>query len=77
MTAKPKTRKAPSAKAIPKPAPKEANSEPKREVSEIGRLVSRWHWLEADQDYQSIAETEKESERLIAIHEDELEKIEC
>ncbi len=31
--------------------------------------MSRWKWLEADQSYQvSTATTEKESERLVAIH---------
>ena len=31
--------------------------------------MSRWKWLDADQSYQvSTATTEKESERLVAIH---------
>jgi hypothetical protein len=73
MATKPKTRKAAAAKA----APKEAVSGTKHEVSEIRRLVSRWHWLEADQGYQAaVAETIEENERLIAVHEGELKKIE-
>jgi hypothetical protein len=59
------------------PAMKQADGEPKREVSGIRSLVSRWHWLEADQTHRSnIAKTEKESERLIAIHNDEQKMIE-
>ena len=51
MTTKPKTRKAPVAKrAAPKAATKQASGEPKRKVSGIRNLVSRWHWLEADQN---------------------------
>jgi len=62
MTVKSKARK-PAAK----PAP--TAGEPKREVSEIQALVSRWKWLDADQSYQvSTATTKKESERLVAIH---------
>ena len=78
MTTKPKTHKAPVAKTIaPKAAVKEVDGEPKREISEIHRLVSRWRWLEADQSYQaSIAKTDKESERLIAVHNDEEREIE-
>jgi hypothetical protein len=78
MTTKPKTRKAPATKPVAvDPAPKKANGEPKREISEIWRLVTRWHWLEADQEYQgSIADTESEWQRIIAIHNDEQRKIE-
>jgi hypothetical protein len=78
MTTKPKTRKAPAAKrAAPKAATKQAPGEPKREVSGIRRFVSRWHWLEADQTHRAnLAQTEKESERLVAIHNDEQEEIE-
>jgi hypothetical protein len=73
MTTKPKTRKAPAAKA----APKEAVSGTKHEVSDICRLVSRWKWLMADQVYQAaVAETIEENERLIAAHENETLKIE-
>jgi hypothetical protein len=43
MTTKPKTRKAPAAKA----------SEPSRDVNKIEVLASRYRWLEADQDYQT------------------------
>jgi hypothetical protein len=65
-------RKAPAAKAAPNTAPKEV-SWTKHEVS-----VSRWRWLEEDQIYQAaVAETIEENERLIAIHEDELTKIEA
>ena len=78
MTTKPKTRKAPVAKrAAPKAATKQASGEPKRKVSGIRNLVSRWHWLEADQTHcANIAQTEKESERLIAIHNNDQEEIE-
>jgi DNA-binding transcriptional MerR regulator len=52
-------------------------SEPKREVSEIRRLISRRNWLSADADYQAtLADTEEKSERLSAIHNAEKEKIE-
>jgi hypothetical protein len=74
MTTKPKTRKAPVAKA----ASKKAVSGTKHEVSEISRLVSRWRWLKGDQIYQAaVAETIEENETLIAIHENELNKIEA
>jgi len=78
MTTKPRTRKAPVAKrAAPKAATKQASGEPKRKVSGIRNLVSRWRWLEADQTHRAnIAQTEKESERLIAIHNDEQMNIE-
>jgi hypothetical protein len=78
MTTKPKTRKAPAVKpATPKNGATVAPSEPKREVSEIRALVSRWKWLKADADYQATtADTEEKSERLIAIHDAEQEKIE-
>jgi hypothetical protein len=75
---KPKTRKAPATKrTTPKAATKQASGEPKREVSGIRRFVSRWHWLEADQTHRAnLAQTEKESEWLIAIHNDEQMEIE-
>jgi hypothetical protein len=74
MTTKPKTRKAPAAKAAPEKA---VVSGTKHEASELRRLVSRWRWLEADQEYQAaVAETIEENERLIAVHENELKKIE-
>jgi hypothetical protein len=78
MTMKPKTAKAPAAKrAAPKAATKQASGEPKREVSGIRRFISRWHSLEADQTHRAnLAQTEKESERLIAIHNDEQGEIE-
>jgi hypothetical protein len=77
MTTKPKTCKAPAKRAAPKAATKQTSGEPMREVSGIRRFVSRWHWLEADQEHRSnIAQTEKESERLIAIHNDEQREIE-
>lgn len=79
MTTKAKTGKTrkPAAKAsAPKPAP--ATSENPREVSEIRTLVSRWRWLEADQEYQAqTADTEEKSEKLIIVHNDEQEKIEA
>jgi hypothetical protein len=77
MTTKSKTRKAPAKRAAPKPATKQASGEPMREVSGIRRFVSRWYWLEADQTHRAnLAKTEKESERLIAIHNDEQMDIE-
>ncbi len=77
MTTKPKTRKEPAKRAAPKAATKQASGEPKREVSGIRRFISRWHWLEADQKHRSnLAQTKKESERLIAIHNDEQREIE-
>ncbi len=78
MTTKPKIRKAPAVKrAAPKAATKQASGEPKREVSGIRNLVSRWHWLEADQTHRAnLAKTEKEYERLIAIHNDKQRDIE-
>jgi hypothetical protein len=73
MTTKSKPRKAPAAKVTPE----KAVSGTKHEVSEICRLVSRWKWLMADQQYQAaVAETIGENERLIAVHEGELKKIE-
>jgi hypothetical protein len=75
---KSKSAKAPAAKrAAPKAATKQAPGEPRREVSGIRRFVSRWNWLEADQTHRAnLAQTEKESERLIAIHNDEQREIE-
>jgi hypothetical protein len=71
MTTKPKTRKVPATKAATS-----TTGKPKREVSEIRTLVSRYKWLDADQNYQATtADTEQESELLIAIHFDEQEKI--
>jgi hypothetical protein len=77
-TTKPKTGKAAAAKpATPTPKRDDAPGEPKRKISEINRLIARWRLLEADQTYQAtIAETEKESERLIASHFDERRGIE-
>ena len=53
MTTKPKTRKAPAKRAAPKAATKQAPGEQKREVTDIRKLVSRWHWLEADQTHRA------------------------
>jgi hypothetical protein len=77
MTTKPKRKAPPAKRAAPKAATKQASGEPKREVSGIRRFVSRWHWLEADQEHRAnLAQTEKESERLIAIHNDEQKELE-
>jgi len=89
MTTKPKPRKAAAAKArhalvgnsasagVTKGATKQAAGDPKREVSGIRRFISRWHWPEADQTHRAnLAQTNKESERLIAIHNDEQRDIE-
>ena len=63
--------------ALAKVTPEKAVSGTKHEVSEIYRLISRWKWLMADQEYQAaVAETIEENERLIAAHENELKKIE-
>ena len=54
----------------------ETPKEKPREVSEISRLVSRYKWLSADQEYQGCnAATVAESERLYCIHEGELSQI--
>jgi hypothetical protein len=77
MTTKPKALKVPVKAAVPKAAPKTPPTEPQRDVSRIATLVSRWDWLEADQNYQAeIAATEKEAERLAAIHNAEQMEIE-
>jgi hypothetical protein len=77
MRMKLKTRKAPAKRAASKAATKQAPGEPKREVSGIRNIVSRWHWLEANQTHRAnLAKTEKEYERLIAIHNDEQREIE-
>ncbi len=77
MTTKPKTRKAPAKRAAPKAATKQASGEPKRTVSEIQRLVTRWRFLEAEEDYQAaIAKTDEESDALICQHGDEQYEIE-
>lgn len=77
MTTKPK-RKAPVAKrAAPKAATKQTPGEQRREVTDVRKLVSRWHWLEADQAHRAnLAKTENESEKLIAIHHAEQAAIE-
>jgi hypothetical protein len=47
-----------------------------REVSEISRLVSRFKWLVADQEYQvENATTDEESQRLSLVHDPELNQI--
>jgi hypothetical protein len=84
MTKKPKTRKAPAPKASAPKTGAQPPGEPKRE-SEIRTLVARWRCyacqrtaIFSDQEYQaSTAFTEAESERLIAIHNGEQQKIEC
>jgi hypothetical protein len=78
MTTKPKTRKAPVAKrAAPKAATKQASGEPKREVSEICRLVARLRVLEAEKAYQAaIAGTDEENETLSCQHDNEQDEIE-
>ncbi|MDQ6870031.1 MAG: hypothetical protein M3178_17375 [Pseudomonadota bacterium] len=78
MTTKPKTRKASAAKrATPKAAAKQASGEPKREVSEICRLVARLRVLEAEKAYQAaIAGTDEENETLICQHDNEQDEIE-
>jgi hypothetical protein len=71
------SRSDPKTEVHPKRPRNKLSGEPKREVSGIRTLVSRWHWLEADQKHRSnIAQTKKESERLIAIHNDEQRNIE-
>jgi hypothetical protein len=77
MTSKPKTRNAPVKRVEPKAATKHASGEPKREVSEICRLVARLRVLEAEKDYQAaIAGTDEENETLICQHENEQDEIE-
>jgi hypothetical protein len=75
---KPKTAKASPAKRVtPKAATKQASGEPKREVSEICRLVARWRVLEAEKAYQAaFAGTDEENETLICQHENEQDEIE-
>ncbi len=74
---KPKTRKAPAKRAAPKIATKQASGEPKRMVSKICRLATRWRFLEAEEDYQAtIAKTDEESDALICQHGDEQYEIE-
>jgi hypothetical protein len=46
-------RKAPAVKARAPKLVKQEVSEPSRDVNKIEVLVSRWKWLEADQDYQT------------------------
>jgi hypothetical protein len=77
MTTKPKPRKAPAPKrAAPKAATKQAVGKPKREVSEICKLISRWHWLEADERYFLETETGEEADRLTVSHRKEQRNIE-
>jgi hypothetical protein len=72
MTAKAKPRKRPAKAAPVKPAP----AGTPREVSEIERLFVRYKWLEADQIYQSrTASTEEECDKLLSVHDRELDKI--
>jgi hypothetical protein len=77
MTTNPKTRKAPAKRATPKAATKQTSGEPKRTISEICRLVTRWRFLGAEEDYQAaIAGTDEENETLICQHGDEQYEIE-
>jgi hypothetical protein len=77
MTTKPKTHKAAAKRAASKAATKQASSEPKRKISDIERLVTRWRFLEADEAYQAaIAKTDEESNALIGHHGDEQYEIE-
>jgi hypothetical protein len=47
-----------------------------REVSEISRLISRFKWLWADQEYRlENATTEEEAHRLCLVHDPELSQI--
>jgi hypothetical protein len=75
---KPKSRKAAAPKTTArKNGAKAAPSEPKRKISEIQRLVTRWRFLEAEEDYQAaIAKTDEESDALIYQHRDEQDEIE-
>jgi len=75
MTTKPKRKASAAKRAAPKAATKQASGEPKREARKIQELVTRWKWLQADQDYQTaIAAPEcdadirhaAEQERIIA-----------
>jgi hypothetical protein len=78
MTTKPKTRKAPAAKAAaPKPATKGEPTERRLQVGEIRRLISRWKWLRADHQYQvDTATTKEESDTLYCKPQREQEEIE-
>jgi hypothetical protein len=65
---KPKTRKSAPKAALPKGTP--------QNKTEIELLIARYKWLGADQEYQAAnAQTDEESDRLIYLHEPELEKI--
>src|SRR5262245_45098159 len=72
MTVKAKPRK-PAGKATPAaPAPV---GKP-REKSEIEKLFTRYKWLEADRHFQAAtASTEEEFDRLLGIHDSELDEI--
>ena len=64
MTTKPKTRKAPAVKARAPKLVKQEVSEPSRDVNKIKVLISRYKWLESDQDYQTaIAPRERDADR--------------
>jgi hypothetical protein len=76
MTVKTKPRKAPAKAVTPKALPAERLDVMARDVRDIPRLVSRWKWLEADQEYQiDNAATGKESEELQFLHKKELNQI--
>jgi hypothetical protein len=60
-----------------KAATNQASGEPKREISDIERLVTRWRFLEAEEAYQAtIAKTDEESNALVCQHMDEENEIE-
>ncbi|WGJ16128.1 hypothetical protein QEV83_07765 [Methylocapsa sp. D3K7] len=77
MATKPKTRKAPAAKARAfKAAPKAPATETKEQVSEIQQLIARWKWLDADKNYQvDISTTDDECDRAADLHEREKAEI--
>ncbi|MGO8846460.1 MAG: hypothetical protein ACLQFI_14210 [Methylocella sp.] len=78
MTTKPKTRRAPAAKAAtPKPSLEADAAEPTQPVRTIERLVAKWRWLEADATYKSTrARTDKEDDAALCIHDQERREIE-
>jgi hypothetical protein len=76
MTVKTKPRKAPAKAVTLKAMPAERPDVKATDARDIPRLVSRWKWLEADQEYQiDNAATDKESEELQFLHKKELDQI--
>ena len=67
--------KSPAKRAAPKAATKQAPGDPKRKVSVICKLISRWRWLEADESLLET-ETEEEADRLAVSHRKEQRTIE-